>query len=290
MEVIKRYFLYMQEISEGNRPLPEGMTLTQAEPFARAGELQGQIMEMGVPAFVSLCAAQDGQTLSQEDLAAFRQEDLMAALQAMLASPEGSADDTLRAECPTTLQDDTPSPANSEATGTEAPQEEDDSAPPQIDEPDGPRSAYEVLIDCCCLDEKLMYYLIDVLKRHSEEEFQKLALVTARKAFTIEDFLYWYAVKPSRGSREELVCVTLMDTCFDRLAKEGQVELIAALISGDQKTFELFRCDAPELVHFPVATFEWFEQYYLQGLYPLRYMLKFNGVKFPKTVLKEDLQ
>lgn len=253
MNVIERYFLYLQQINEGTRPAPEGITLTQTEPLAKAGELQAQIMEMGVPAFVSLCAAQDGQTILAEELESFRQEDLVSALQAMLTPAE-----------------------------EEQEPEEDPSAPPQIDEPDGPRSVYEVLIDCCSLDEKLMYYLIDVLKRQAEEEFQKLALVTTRKAFTRMDFLYWYGTKESRASREELICVTLMDACFDRLAKDGQIELIAALLSGDRTTFELFRCDAPELVHLPEATYEWFEEYYLQGLYPLRYMLKFNGVEIPK--------
>ena len=253
MNVIERYFLYLQQINEGTRPAPEGITLTQTEPLAKAGELQAQVMEIGVPAFVSLCAAQDGQTIPAEELESFRQEDLVSALQAMLTPAE-----------------------------EEQEPEEDPSAPPQIDEPDGPRSVYEVLIDCCSLDEKLMYYLIDVLKRQAEEEFQKLALVTTRKAFTRMDFLYWYGTKESRASREELICVTLMDACFDRLAKDGQIELIAALLSGDRTTFELFRCDAPELVHLPEATYEWFEEYYLQGLYPLRYMLKFNGVEIPK--------
>ena len=269
MNVIERYFSYMEQINDGTRPLPEGFTLTQEEPMAKAAELQRQIMELGIPAFVSLCAAQDGETIDPQELADFRQEDLIAALQAMLAGGE---------QC-------------QEPTPREPVEEEDDgSAPPQIDEPDGPRSVYEVLIDCCSLDENLMYYLIDILKRQAEEEFQKLALVTTRKAFTQGDFLYWYGTKASRASREELICVTLMDACFDRLAKDGQVELIAALLSGDRTTFELFRCDAPELVHLPQATYEWFEEYYLQGLYPLRYMLKFNGISMPAEEIKEDVQ
>ena len=78
-----------------------------------------------------------------------------------------------------------------------------------------------------------------------------------------------------------------MDACLDRLAAENQRELIAALISGDQTTFELFRCEAPELKHLPEATFQWFDKNYLSGLYPIRYMMKFNGVEFPKEELKE---
>ena len=73
-----------------------------------------------------------------------------------------------------------------------------------------------------------------------------------------------------------------MDACLDRLAAEGQKEMIAALISGDQTTFELFRCEAPELMHLPDATFDWFDRLYLRGYYPIRYLLKYNGVTFPK--------
>ncbi|MGN1307175.1 MAG: hypothetical protein ACI4V3_05855 [Faecousia sp.] len=258
MTLIEHYFTYLQELADSTRAAPEGIELHETEPMPRAAELQAQIQEMGVPEFVRRCAAQDGQTLPEELYAAYRDEDLRTALCAMV-------DDTEAAPA-----SENPDPA----------------APPQIDEPDGPRSAYEVLLDCCCLDENLLYYLIDVLKRGAEEEFQKLALVTARKAFTRADFLYWFATKPARGTREELICVTLMDACLDRLAAEGQKELIAALICGDQTTFELFRCDAPELLHLPEATFDWFDRNYLRGYYPIRYLLKYNGVVFPKEELQ----
>ena len=76
--------------------------------------------------------------------------------------------------------------------------------------------------------------------------------------------------------------LTIMDACFDRLAAEGEKELIAALLCGDKTTFELFRCEAPELQHLPAATYEWYEKNYLRRYYPIRYMLKFNGVRFPK--------
>ena len=75
---------------------------------------------------------------------------------------------------------------------------------------------------------------------------------------------------------------------IDRLAAEGQKELIAALLCGDRTTFELFRCDAPELVHLPEATYEWYEKNYLAGYYPVRYMLKFNGVAFPADAAAEE--
>lgn len=251
MTLIEHYFTYLQALADGTRTAPEGIELHKTEPMPRAAELQAQIQAMGVPEFVRRCAAQDGLTLPEEVYTDYREEDLLAALSAMVDE---------------TAPDAAPDPA----------------APPQIDEPDGPRSAYEVLLDCCCLDENLLFYLIDILKRGAEEEFQKLALVTARTAFTQADFLYWFATKPTRGTQEELICVTLMDACLDRLAAEGQKELIAALICGDQTTFELFRCDAPELVHLPEATFDWFDRNYLRGYYPIRYMLKFNGVVFPE--------
>ena len=252
MKLIDHYFRYLQAVGEGTLPAPEGIVLTQAEALPRAAELQQQVQELGVKEFVRRCAEAEGISLPEELYADFRQEDLLAALNSML-----------------------------EAEGT-PPEESQEEGPPQINEPDGPRSAYEVLLDCCCLEENLLYYLIDVLKRGAEEEFQKLALVTTRKAFTSADFLYWFGAKELRAAQEELICVTLMDACFDRLAEQGQKELIAALISGDQTTFELFRCEAPELQHLPEATFIWYETHYLQNYYPIRYMLKFNGVSFPK--------
>lgn len=253
MTLIEYYLRYLQELADETRQPPEGIVLTETEPLRRASQLQEQIQSMGIAEFVRRCAAQDGETLSDEVYENFKPEDLMATLGALASQEEGT------------------------------PQEEpDEAAPPQIDEPDGPRSAYEVLLDCCCLDENLLLYLIDVLKRNAEEEFQKLALVTARKPFTQADFLYWFATKPNRASQEELICVTLIDACLERLRAEGQTELIAALISGDRTTFELFRCDAPELLHLPEATYEWFERNYLEKFYPIRYMLMFNGVNFPK--------
>ncbi|MBE6985468.1 MAG: hypothetical protein E7434_07685 [Ruminococcaceae bacterium] len=253
MTLIEYYLRDLQQIADGSRLPPEGIALTEDEPMRRAAQLQEQIQAMGIAEFVRRCATQDGEVLEQSIYDEFKPEDLMATLNALTS--QASEQD-----------------------------EEPEDAPPKIDEPDGPRNAYEVLLDCCCLDEKLLYYLIDVLKRNAEEEFQKLALVTARKAFTQHDFLYWFATLQDRSTQEELICVTIMDACLDRLASEGQTELIAALISGDQTTFELFRCEAPELQHLPDATFEWFENNYLAKLYPIRYMLKFNGIKFPTEV------
>lgn len=257
MKLADYYLRYCEAVGEGALAAPEGIALTENESLRRAAELQTQIAAMGVPEFVRRCAALEGADIPQALYDAFCPEELMQAL-------TGQAD--------------------AEQSESEPAETGDDKlTPPQIDEPDGPRSAYEVLLDCCFLDEKLLVYLIDVCKRGADEEFQRLALVTTRKAFTLHDFLYWFAGRAQRASRDELICTTIIDACLDRLAAEGQRELIAALLCGDRKTFELFRCDAPELMHLPDATYEWFEENYLRGFYPMRYMLKFNGVQFPEA-------
>ena len=73
------------------------------------------------------------------------------------------------------------------------------------------------------------------------------------------------------------------NACFARLYEEKQGELLGALLSGDQKTFELFRTEAPELRHLPAATYEWYSKNYLDRDYPLRFILMCNGVEFPDT-------
>ncbi|MFR6394733.1 MAG: hypothetical protein ACLUNQ_06280 [Oscillospiraceae bacterium] len=45
------------------------------------------------------------------------------------------------------------------------------------------------------------------------------------------------------------MCAAVMDACLARLAEEERMDVAAALLSGDRKTFELFRCEAPELLH-----------------------------------------
>ena len=66
-----------------------------------------------------------------------------------------------------------------------------------------------------------------------------------------------------------------------RLADEGRLDVVAALLSGDRNTFETFRCEAPELMHAPIATFEWYEKNYLDRDYPIRLIMRLNGVQFP---------
>ena len=75
-----------------------------------------------------------------------------------------------------------------------------------------------------------------------------------------------------------------MDACLERLRQEGQLELMAALLSGDRRTFELFRCQAPELQHLPTATYEWYSKNYLDRDYPIRMLMKCRGIRFPEHI------
>ena len=74
-----------------------------------------------------------------------------------------------------------------------------------------------------------------------------------------------------------------MDKCLYRLEQEGELELIAALLSGDEKTFKLFRTQAPELVHLPDATYEWYCKHYLDRYYPVRFILHHQGIELPRA-------
>ena len=64
---------------------------------------------------------------------------------------------------------------------------------------------------------------------------------------------------------------------------EGKAETVAALLSGDEATFNAFRCEAPELVHLPQATYEWYCRNYLDRDYPVRALMRWNGVDIDTT-------
>lgn len=49
MKVPEYYMTLLQELSEGTRKPPEGISLSQQEPLPRAIELQQQIQGMGLP-------------------------------------------------------------------------------------------------------------------------------------------------------------------------------------------------------------------------------------------------
>ena len=131
------------------------------------------------------------------------------------------------------------------------------------------------------MDDNLFSYLMEVLKNDDGLGFFRISQVTARTEIKLEDFLIWLGNKEMDAPEEERACVASMDACLLRLAEEKENELLAALMSGDQKTFELFRCEAPELQHLPDATYDWYCRNYLDRYYPVRIMMKLHGIHFP---------
>ena len=248
MSLIPYYLQFVSEICEGKRPLPEGFALHETDDLKKAVELQTQIQTVGIPEFVRRCAAQTGESIPQADYDAFDPNDLNAAIAQLAAE---------RAPEP----DEPAEPAEPVKTET--------------------RDIFEVFLDSICLEDELVNYLIDVLLRKSDGEFRILSRAAARTVLSMNDFLAWLGNRELLGSTDEQACVRIMDGCLDRLVREQRVEVAAALISGDQATFEIFRTEAPELVHLPEAIFEWFNKYYLSGYYPVRFILRTKGVVFP---------
>ncbi len=247
MTLFDCYAQYMTELWEGKRPAPEGITLPEdGDESARIQSLGQQLQTMGMAAFVRACAAQDGTALPEE-------------LFSEHVDPNGLA---------FFLRDpDAPEPA------PEKPAEPD---------PDADKHAFEVFLDCIAMDDGLVQYLIDVLKRMDRKEFFKLSQITTKLDLDPEEFLYWLGRREAYADEEERACAAMMDHALLRLAEEGRLDVVAALLSGDQKTFEALRCEAPELVHLPAATFAWYEKNYLDRDYPIRLIMRLNGVKFPE--------
>lgn len=149
-----------------------------------------------------------------------------------------------------------------------------------VPDPDKGKHAFEVFLDCLALEDNLIVYLIDVLKNRDWAEFNKLSRITTNMDLDPEEFLYWLGHREDYAEAEEQMCAQIMDRCLERLMVEGQTETVAALISGDEATFNAFRCEAPELVHLPDATFEWYARNYLDRDYPIRALMRWNGVDF----------
>ena len=254
MTLFEYYINYMTRVCEGSLPAPAGVTLTEADEMRRAMELQQQISAMGIPAFVRACAAVAGDEIPQEAYDNFSMDDMLSAAKALAEQPAQQA--------------------------AEQSEEEKDAAP----DPDAGKHAFEVFLDCIALDDGLVEYLMDVLKRKDWQEFYKLSQITTKLDLDPNEFLYWLGNKEQYAPQDEQVCAALMDACFERLAKEKRLDVAAALLSGDQNTFELFRCEAPELQHLPEATFQWYCQNYLDRDYPLRTILRLNGVEFPEKL------
>ena len=164
----------------------------------------------------------------------------------------------------------------------EAPAAPEEPPAPAEPDPDAGKHAFEVFLDCIAMDDGLVQYLIDVLKRMDRAEFFKLSQITTKLDLDPEEFLYWLAHRQDYAGEDEQVCAAVMDAALLRLAQEGRLDVVAALLSGDRKTFEALRCEAPELVHLPAATYDWYAQHYLDRDYPIRLIMRLNGVKFPE--------
>ena len=249
MTLFDYYLQYMTELWEGKRPAPEGITLPEGgDESARIQALGQQLQAMGMAHFVRACAAQDGTELPEE---LFTESGDLGGFQAFLQNV-----------------DDAP----------------DEPAPQPDDQPDrdADKHAFEVFLDCIAMDDGLVQYLIDVLKRMDRKEFFKLSQITTKLDLDPEEFLYWLGHREDYAGEEERACAALMDAVLLRLAEEKRLDVLAALLSGDQKTFEALRCEAPELIHIPAATFEWYEKHYLDRDYPIRLIMRLNGVQFPE--------
>ena len=249
MTLFDHYLSYMEKLCEGHLSAPAGITLQEPSPEKRALELQQQIADMGIPAFVRACAEVEGTVIDESVYADFSSDDLLASLQAMAASHDAPAEES-----------------------------------PAEDDPDKEKHAFEVFLDCINQEDSLVTYLIEVIKNEDWKEFFKLSQITTKMDLDPQEFLYWLGNKEFYAGEEEQKCVLLMDRCLARLMEEKKLELAAALLSGDQTTFEIFRCEAPELCNVPEATFEWFCQNYLDRDYPLRMLMRFHGVKFPEKL------
>lgn len=248
MTLFDYYARYMTELWEGKRPAPAGITLPEdGDEKARIQSLAQQLQAMGMAEFVRACAAQDGTVLPEE---LFSEHVDPNGLEFFLRDPDAP-----------------------------------EAAPerPATPDPDANKHAFEVFLDCVAMDDGLVQYLIDVLKRRDWKEFYKLSQITTRMDLDPEEFLYWLGHREDYADDEERSCAVIMDGCLERLMNEGKLELAAALLSGDRITFDRFRCDAPELVHLPQATYDWFSRHYLDRDYPIRALMKCNGVTFPEN-------
>lgn len=249
MTLFDYYLRYMTEVWEGTRPAPEEITLPEGgDESARIQALGQQLQDMGMAAFVRACAAQDGTVLPEE---LFTESGDLGGFELFLQNADKAQ---------------------------EAPAAEEKTVTP---DPDADKHAFEVFLDCIAMDDGLVQYLIDVLKRMDRKEFFKLSQITTKLDLDPEEFLYWLGRRETYADEEEQGCAAAMDHALLRLADEGRLDVVAALLSGDRNTFETFRCEAPELMHAPIATFEWYEKNYLDRDYPIRLIMRLNGVQFP---------
>ena len=189
MTLFDYYLRYMTEVWEGTRPAPEGITLPEgSDENARIQALGQQLQDMGMAAFVRACAAQDGTELSEE---LFTESGDLGGFELFLQNA-GKAQ--------------------------ESPAAEKKSATP---DPDANKHAFEVFLDCIAMDDGLVQYLIDVLKRMDRKEFFKLSQITTKLDLDPEEFLYWLGRREAYADEEEQGCAVAMDHALLRRMRDG---------------------------------------------------------------------
>ena len=172
MTLFDYYLQYMTELLEGKRPAPEGITLPEGGEAKRVQSLGQQLQAMGMASFVRACAAQDGTELPPS----LFDDDGLADFGAFLQNAGQTAPDPKP-----------PESAQEDAAG----------------DPDADKHAFEVFLDCIAMDDGLVQYLIDVLKRMDRKEFFKLSQITTKLDLDPEEFLYWLAHRQDYAGEEE---------------------------------------------------------------------------------------
>lgn len=170
MELCERYLHYMSALCEGTMPAPPELALTADTTEERAAQLQSALKSMSVPDFVRLCAKSAGDELDEAIFDHFSEEDFSRALLQMLTAA--------------------------------AEPEEVEEKPPAAEstpDPDAGKHAFEVFCDCVELDEQLVAYLIDILKRGDKAAFYKLSQVTTQ--LDLDSARISLLARPSRGLR-----------------------------------------------------------------------------------------
>lgn len=145
------------------------------------------------------------------------------------------------------------------------------------------RDIYEVFLDSVCLDDRLVEYLIDVVKRHDTDEFAKLSHAAARTLLDMDDFLLWLGNKQWCAPQEEQDCAEIMDACLKWLADEGRGSCwrrcSAAMNRRSAASAAMRRsCEACRRLH-STGTAHTIST----ATIPVRFLMKFNGVKFPEA-------
>ena len=168
MTLFDYYLQYMTQICEGSLTAPEGITLTQTDEMHRAMELQRQIGAMGIPAFVRTCAAAAGDEIPQAAYDSFSMDDVLSAARVLASQAR-------------------------EEQAEEPVQKEPD--------PDAGKHAFEVFLDCIALDDGLVQYLIQVLKKRDWQEFYKLSQITTKLDLDPNEFLTGWGTRSSSPPR-----------------------------------------------------------------------------------------